>query len=96
MHCQIKWKKGFAILKNSLDSEGHAKVAGDYKTADGYRLGQWVAVQRNKNRKDKISVERKERLKALHGWSWDALSTSGKKGFSTLKSSWNVKGMQGC
>ena len=78
-----KWEEGFSRLKRFSEKERHCRVPDSYKTNDGYLLGSWVANQRTD--KDKMDRDRRQRLEALPGWSWDALSDRWEEGFSHLK-----------
>ena len=77
------WENGFSYLRKFSEREGHCRVAYGYKTDDDFRLGQWIANQRAA--KDTMDPDRRQRLEALPGWSWDVLSDQWEEGFSHLK-----------
>ena len=78
-----RWEEGFRHLKEFVDREGHSKVNQGFLTSDGYHLGQWIGVQRTT--RDSMTAERKERLEALPGWTWEARAEQWEEGFNRLK-----------
>ncbi len=77
------WDERFGELLAFTAREGNCQVSGKYLTKDGYRLGQWVVVQRGI--KDSLSAERKERLESLNGWVWDSLDAKWEANFYELQ-----------
>jgi superfamily II DNA or RNA helicase len=78
----IKWEESFSHLQEFVQREGNSRVPSIYITPDGVKLGSWVSIQR-KNR-DEMQLERKNRLEALAGWSWDAVEELWEEGFLNL------------
>jgi superfamily II DNA or RNA helicase len=66
-----RWEAGYDHLLRYMEREGHARVPAKLMQ-DGFRLGQWVGVQRTSFRDGTMSAERVARLEALPGWVWDA------------------------
>ena len=75
-----QWDEGFNHLKEFIIQEGHARPPQRFKTTDSFALGAWVSSQRIK--KDILTVELRERLEALSGWSWDAIKEQWDAGFN--------------
>ncbi|HAY45631.1 MAG TPA: hypothetical protein DCY55_05035, partial [Gammaproteobacteria bacterium] len=67
-----KWEEGFTAVKAYKEQHGHCRVPKNHKLND-YNLGQWVLMQRKA--KDRMSLERKQRLDDL-GFVWHARQTS--------------------
>ena len=63
------WEEGFAHLEQYVAAQGDARVSQGFKTEDGYRLGQWVSVQRTTG--STMAAERVARLEAL-GFVWES------------------------
>jgi hypothetical protein len=85
-----KWQNGLTKLKAFVEREGHARVHKAFKTEDGFSLGIWAAIQRQKRSTGRLEdpIQQKE-LEALPGWSWSPQDERHEllweEGFATLK-----------
>src|SRR5262249_55247824 len=77
-----QWEEGFEHLQAYVKEYKDCRVSTQYKSSDGYRLGQWISEQRHN--RDTLSPERKARLDAL-GFVWDEREAGWEEGFSYLK-----------
>ena len=78
-----RWSEGFEHLQEYVKKNKSAKPEAKFKTKDGFRLGNWVSVQRAN--KDSLSDERRNLLESCKGWSWDLLSDQWAKAFEQLE-----------
>lgn len=85
------WEEGFNRLVAYVDEHGDARVPRDC-TVDGYKLGQWVVVQRVRYAGDGLDLDRKRRLEELNGWVWDARADNWEEGFTRLEEFVREKG----
>lgn len=67
------WERGYAALSAFVKREGHARVPKEHREGD-VGLGSWVTDQRLN--RAKMPDDRRERLAALPGWSWNSLEDS--------------------
>jgi len=77
-----KWDNGFSHLVDYVRLYGDALVPTTFKMTDGYRLGQWVTVQRHNG---DLIPERRAQLEALSGWSWNPFADKWEEGFRHLE-----------
>ncbi len=78
------WEDGYAHLVAYIDKHGSSRLPRSHVTADGYRLGQWVGVQRRAYRQGKLSAERQGRLDPLPDWTWDPNESAWEDGYARL------------
>ncbi len=78
------WEEGFECLRRFVELEGHARVPRAW-VMDGFRLGQWVQVQRSTYATGQLAPDRVDRLKALPGWIWNARVDLWEEGFNHLR-----------
>jgi superfamily II DNA or RNA helicase len=62
-----QWEEGFSHLKSFVKENGNCRIEHDHETSSGYRLGQWVCVQRTS--RDRMPDERRKSLDSL-GFIW--------------------------
>ena len=77
---KAKWEQGFRRLQQYVDQHGDAQVEAKYTTADGYRLGAWVAKQRHEQSRGALDPDRFARLDKIKGWEWRIGTGNWKRG----------------
>jgi superfamily II DNA or RNA helicase len=77
---ETKWAEGLRYLTIYKEREGHCRVPKTHKE-NGFRLGQWVDVQRRNA--DTISASRRQQLDEL-GFDWDPDQTDWAEGLRHL------------
>lgn len=66
---QAAWDRGFRYLQEYVKTQGHARVPQSF-VIDGFRLGNWVNMQRSNFGNGILEEDRRLRLEELPGWSW--------------------------
>ncbi|GAT07398.1 Helicase associated domain protein [Mycolicibacterium novocastrense] len=74
------WEEGYSHFREYVEQNGHAAIPATYKAADGYRLGQWLNVQRNAYAKPGLDADRERRLREL-GWVPNLLDAAWEHGY---------------
>jgi superfamily II DNA or RNA helicase len=78
------WEAGFRALQRFVDREGHALVPKRH-LEDDLRLGAWIQTQRAAAMAGTLDDDRKARLAALPGWTWDPFADAWEKWFLALQ-----------
>ena len=78
-----QWEEGFSYLAEYARIHGHARVPGPHRVND-FNLGAWVSTQRQQFVKGKLDDERRQRLEAVAGWTWDPFVDKWEEGFAHL------------
>jgi superfamily II DNA or RNA helicase len=82
------WEFWYGLLERFVDREGHAQVPLGNPPGhleDGYRLGQWVAVQRKLHKRLILDPRRRQLLELLPGWTWAPFASRWEEGYARLE-----------
>jgi len=78
------WEEGVSMLLRYAGREGHVAPPTTHKES-GYRLGQWVGMQRRQYRGGHLGHQLVRRLESIPGWTWDPIDDQWEKGFEALQ-----------
>ena len=79
-----KFEEAFSRLQRYVNCHGDARVPDSYED-DGYKLGAWVGIQRQRKAKGIISPDRAKRFEELPGWTWDWRTDQWEEDFNRLQ-----------
>lgn len=81
---ETKWEEGFRQLLDYMKHHKGAMPPPRYLHGD-YPLGSWVGTQRTTYNSGTLREDRKERLEALSGWTWDTKADQWERTYALLK-----------
>ena len=78
-----KWERGFSALKAYKETHGDCMVPQKFVPSDGYKLNNWMTVQRRN--KETMSADKRQKLEEL-GFIWNTYELQWEQGFRSLES----------
>ena len=75
-----RWERGYQALLAYRERFGTANVPFNYVSDDGYKLGQWLTVQRKNARKGTLDKQKQARLERL-GLEWNVFQKKWQTGY---------------
>lgn len=78
------WNYSYGIYKRYINQNNDNYIKQKVITKDGYRLGQWCSEQRALNNKNKLPIERKNKLDQI-GFMWDIINENWNQAFKYLE-----------
>ena len=79
---EADWEYGLEKLVEYIELHNHARPPAKFVTKDGFRLGSWVTV--NRQNREKMSADHKQRLEAVGCWVWSPNDADWEDGFANL------------
>lgn len=79
---QDVWDDRYELVQRFAIREGHSRVAQKH-VEKGIALGSWVSTQRDKQ--NKLSPERRAKLEALPGWTWDPYEEQWQRSYELVR-----------
>jgi hypothetical protein len=86
------WEFSFGRLLSFVEREGHSRVLSECRDDDGYRLGRWVAHQRQLEKIGQLPDDRARDLRDLPGWIWSTQEADWEEGYVRFLSFVNREG----
>jgi len=80
-----RWEEGYKHLEAFTQEFHNPRPGHRYVAPDGYRLGQWVMVQRVEYVRGRQTPDRIARLESIDGWTWDAVEYAWNEGYEHLQ-----------
>ena len=78
---ELAWKRGFSRAEAYYKEHGNLLVPYQYKDADGFSLGQWVAAKRKERANGGMAEDRIRQLDAI-GMAWNVVSAKWERGYA--------------
>jgi len=79
------WDEQFAALSTAHARHGVHALRTDFVDEDSRKLGNWLAIQRQRKKQGLLSDEQVAMLESLDGWTWDAVASKWVERFEELR-----------
>ena len=81
----VSWHFWYGLLLDYVEEFGHARISDNKLKYQNFNLGSWASDQRKINAKNKLHLDRIQKLEPLPQWSWSIFEDQWNEGFDYLK-----------